>query len=602
MTPKPMMMMMRYSRLLAPTLRDTPAEAEVVSHQLLMRAGYIRRVASGIYSYLPLWQESGRWQRYGQELMRLTDRHGREACLAATAEEVITSLAHNEIRSYKQLPVNLYQIGNKYRDEIRPRFGLLRGREFIMKDAYSFHASQACLDAEYTRMEQAYTAIFERCGLKTKMVRSDSGAIGGAVSHEFMMLTGNQSDAQQSGENDVVYCDITGYAANSEKAESVVTPASSSLTQPEAWVQHPAHSVLPTPNTTTIEALAEHLHCLPTAILKTLLYRVTLDDTTTVTATNTATATVRTVAVVIRGDYEVEETKLYNTLIQRLGHLSEVRMASEEELITLFSSKKGFIGFPEVLTTAAPTLPATLEAVILDESIRGLRFATVANLQVDVHMVNVSVEVADDSPLWADVRKVNAGDLCVVADAAGVQHPLAITRGIEVGNIFQLGTKYSEAMKATFMNEQGREEPFLMGCYGIGVSRIVASAVERYHDANGILWPTAIAPYQVVVVSANAKDETQRNLAEGLYQQLQTQLGDEVLLDDRDERAGLKFKDADLLGIPLRITVGKRAGEGLVEVKLRAASEAELVAVEAVGDTVNRLLASWDALQWTPSV
>lgn len=614
---------MKLSRLLAPTLRDVPAEAEVISHQLLMRAGYIRRVAGGIYSYLPLmfrvlnkvntivreemnkagaqelqlpilqpaelWQQSGRWQRYGQELMRLKDRHGREACLAATAEEVITDLANSEVRSYKQLPLNLYQIGNKYRDEIRPRFGLLRGREFIMKDAYSFHATQACLEAEYERMETAYTAIFKRCGLETKMVRSDSGAIGGAVSHEFMVLTGNHSDAQQSGENDVVYCNITGYAANSEKAESCVTPETTALTPPDSLASHAVGAVVETPNTSTIDSLCQHLQCEATHILKTLLYRVTLAEDATASQ-------LKTVAVVIRGDYDAEETKLFNAITQRLGLPVEVRMATDEELASLFNTQKGFVGFPDALTTASPSLPTGVDVLLLDASIQGLHGGVVANLTPHVHQVNITVAVSPESPNWCDVRKVNAGDLCILADANGVHHPLSITRGIEVGNIFQLGTKYSEAMQATFMNENGREEPFIMGCYGIGVSRVVASAVEQYNDANGIVWPVALAPYQVVIVPANVKDATQQALAERLYHELQTRLGDEVLLDDRDERAGLKFKDADLLGIPYRVTVGKLASEGRVELKARA-GEAEAIVLEAdaVVDTLATLIR--DALQ-----
>ena len=431
---------MRFSRLFATTLRDAPAEAEVVSHQLLLRAGYIRRVASGVYNYLPLmkrvltnietiireemdaagaqelllpiyqpaelWQDSGRWEHYGKELFRLQDRHGRDAALGPTHEEVITALARTELRSHKQLPVNLYQIQNKYRDEIRPRFGLLRGREFLMKDAYSFHSSQADLDREYDVMAAVYTRLFKRCGLDTKMVRSDSGAIGGSVSHEFMVLTGQASDGQQSGENDVIVCSHCDYSANREWSEQDLN--------------------------------------LPTS-----------DD-------------------------------------------------SAEALAT-------------VLSNPCPNCGAELSS----------------------------------------------------------------TRGIEVGNIFQLGTKYSQAMGATYLGEDQKEHPLLMGCYGIGVSRLAAAAVEQHHDDWGICWPESLAPYRVVITIANLKDETQRQLGEQLYAQFQ-EAKVSVILDDRPERAGVKFKDADLMGFPIRVTVGKKASEGLVELKRRNEKHATDVNAQAL--------------------
>jgi prolyl-tRNA synthetase len=614
---------MKLSTLFASTLRETPAEAEVVSHQLLLRAGYIRRITSGVYSYLPLlwrtlqkistivreemnaanaqellmpilqpkelWEASGRWSVYGDELIRLKDRHQRDFCLAPTGEEVITQLAQLEVKSYRQLPINLYQISNKYRDERRPRFGLLRGREFIMKDAYSFHTSQACLDAEYEVMANAYTRIFERCGVKTKMVRSDAGAIGGAVSHEFMMLTGNQPDTQQSGENDVFYCEQTGYAANGEKAVSIPQPQT--VDGVETFNQYAGTTTVETPYTDTIEKLCKKLKCDASLICKTLLY--VKNDTDFV-------------AVLMRGDYDVEETKLNNVL-----NALTLRMATEEELTRLYGTKKGFVGYYTALCAgdtinldAIAGQDGTPVALVVDETAVTMKNFVVADMQAHQHWVNANW--AEDccntaGMTVADIRTVKAGDLCTEADENGTHHPLHLTRGIEVGNIFQLGTKYSSSMQATFTAEDGTEQPFVMGCYGIGVSRVAAAAVERYHDANGILWPVAIAPYQVIVVPANVKDETQWALAQELYAQLKAKLGDEVLLDDRDERAGVKFKDADLMGIPLRITVGKLAGEGKVEAKLRANKEPQILLAADAVDTVQALLASWDALAWEPA-
>lgn len=614
---------MKLSTLFASTLRETPAEAEVISHQLLLRAGYIRRITSGVYSYLPLlwrtlqkistivreemnaanaqellmpilqpkelWEASGRWSVYGDELIRLKDRHQRDFCLAPTGEEVITQLAQLEVKSYRQLPINLYQISNKYRDERRPRFGLLRGREFIMKDAYSFHTSQACLDKEYEVMAQAYTRIFERCGVKTKMVRSDAGAIGGAVSHEFMMLTGNQPDTQQSGENDVFYCEHTGYAANGEKATSIPQPQTVDGT--ETFSQYAGATNVETPYTDTIEKLCKKLKCDANLICKTLLY--VKNET-------------EFVAVLIRGDYDVEETKLNNVL-----NALTLRMATEEELARLYSTQKGFVGYYTALCAgdtinldAIAGQDGTPVALVVDETAVTMKNFVIADMQAHQHWVNANwaKDCCNTAGITvADIRTVKADDLCTEADENGTHHPLHLTRGIEVGNIFQLGTKYSSSMQATFTAEDGTEQPFVMGCYGIGVSRIAAAAVERYHDANGILWPVAIAPYQVIVVPANVKDETQWALAQELYAQLKAKLGDEVLLDDRDERAGVKFKDADLMGIPLRITVGKLAGEGKVEAKLRANKEPQILLATDVVNTVTDLLASWDALAWEPA-
>ncbi len=558
---------MRMSKLLAPTLRETPAEAEVVSHQLLIRAGYIRKVASGIYNYLPLmwrvirkvedivrdeldkagaqellmpilqpadlWIESGRWDVYGDELVRLKDRHERDCVLAPTHEEVITTIAKNEIKSYRELPINLYQIQNKYRDERRPRFGLLRGREFIMKDAYSFHRDEDDCDKEYNVMAKAYTEIFKRCGLETAMVRSDSGAIGGSVSHEFMMLTGHQEDAQQSGENDVYFCEGCGYSANGNRAESIIPDS----TQQSVYDKT---EVMDTPGATSIDLLHKKFKMHPELILKSLIYMVDKE---------------RPVMALIRGDLDVEEIKLMNAM----GG-NEIWMTTPEELKELSGSSKGFIGpvgLPESMT------------ILADESVRPMKNFCVAVNEIDKHMVNANWDTDIPTPTtFADIRTARVGDACPECEK-----PLKMTRGIEVGNIFKLGTKYSEAMGATYSEEDGTDRHFTMGCYGIGISRTAASAVEQFHDKWGIIWPMAIAPYQVSVVPVNVTDEAQMSIAERLYEQLKA-TGVEVVLDDRDERAGVKFKDSDLIGFPIRITAGKKAGDGILEVKMRDADKA----------------------------
>jgi prolyl-tRNA synthetase len=583
---------MRVSQLLAVTLRDIPAEAEVVSHQLLMRAGFIRRLTSGVYSYLPLmqrvlhkieaivrqemdragaqelrmpilqpgelWEESGRLAVYGKELMRLKDRHDRICVLGPTHEEVITSIARSELRSYRQLPMNLYQIQNKYRDEIRPRFGLLRGREFIMKDAYSFHRTVEDLNREYDVMAQTYTRIFDRCGLETVMVRSDSGAIGGSISHEFIVLTNPLPGEQESGENDVFHCTTCGYAANSNRAESILPPANTV----GDWAEL---TELPTPNATSIADLHERFSIRPETILKSLIYIA--DEK-------------QPVMVLLRGDLEIESVKLQNALTTIGVSANELRMATGEELARLTEgSSKGFIGPVNLPNAEAFTILADTSVLAME------RFAVAYN-KVDMHLVgaNWSVDVPKPTHV-ADIRLPNAGDGCPDCHAKGVDSKLLKNRGIEVGNIFNLGTKYSAAMGATYTEESGDETRFIMGCYGIGVSRTAASAVEHCHDANGICWPVPIAPYHVIVVPVNVQDTLQRELAEQVYQQLQ-QAGLEVVLDDRDERAGVKFKDADLIGYPYRMTVGKKAPEGLLEVKVRTASEAEVLPTQAAVDYV----------------
>lgn len=566
---------MKMSKLFFNTLRETPADAEVVSHQLLVRAGYIRKLTSGIYNYLPLmlrvikkisniireemdaqgaqellmpilqpeelWQETGRWDVYGKELMRLTDRHGRMGALGPTHEEIITALARDEIKSYRQLPINLYQIQDKFRDEIRPRFGLLRGREFLMKDAYSFDADEAGLEENYQKMIIAYTNIFNRCGLETRMVRSDSGAIGGSVSHEFMVLT-----RTQSGENDVLFCDKCEYAANSNRAESRMLPADTDGKFTEA-------KEVETPGIKSIEALANFFNISESAICKSLVY---IADT-------------KPVMALIRGDQAVEEIKLQNAI-----GANEIRIASDAEVKEHLGADPGFMG---------PT--GVNIQIIGDASIRELKNFIIGVNKSDIHLTGANWGKEVNLPeKITDIRLAQPDEGCPECDGK-----LEITKGIEVGNIFKLGTKYSEKMKATFTDENGQEKPFIMGCYGIGVSRTAAAAIERYHDKDGIQWPTAIAPYQVIVVPANANDTEQMTVAEGLYKELIAE-NVEVILDDRDERPGVKFKDADLIGFPVRITAGKALAEGMVEIKTRSNNEVIKVPVEEAVVKVKELI------------
>lgn len=555
---------MKMSKLFVQTLREFPSDAEVISHKMLARAGYIRKLASGVYNYLPLmwrvlrkvenivreemdsagaqellmpfvqpqelWEESGRWEVYGRELMRLKDRHDRGMCLGPTHEEVITAIARDGIKSYKQMPVNLYQIQSKFRDEIRPRFGLLRGREFIMKDAYSFDVNEAGLDKEYKNMAQAYTKIFNRCGLETKMVQSDTGAIGGSMSHEFMVIT-----TTDSGENDVFYCEKCDYAANSDHAVSKLPEA-----KVDGGFKNP--EIVNTPHTKTIFQLVEFLRVPPSVILKTLVY----------------IADKKPVLVFIRADKTVEETKLKNAL-----KVTELRIATSGEIQELMSEKgfdaeAGFIG------------PVGIQGVwtIADESVKDLKNFVVGCNQTDKHLVgaNFGAEIPERKEFF-DIRLAEKGEICPVCGAS-----LGVERGIEVGNIFKLGTKYSKPMKAVFTDVDGKEKPYVMGCYGIGISRTAAAAVERYHDENGIVWPVAIAPYHVIIVPVNIKDELQMKAANKLYTKLLAK-GIEAVIDDRDERPGVKFKDADLIGFPYRITVGKTIQEGLVEFKTRKTNE-----------------------------
>ena len=558
---------MKMSKLFVQTLREFPSDAEVISHKLLARAGYIRKLTSGVYNYLPLmwrvlkkienivreemdkagaqellmpfvqpkelWEESGRWEVYGRELMRLKDRHDREMCLGPTHEEIITSIARDGLKSYKQLPVNLYQIQSKFRDEIRPRFGLLRGREFIMKDAYSFDLDEKGLDKEYENMAQAYKNIFKRCGLDTKMVQSDSGAIGGSVSHEFMVIT--DTDA---GENDVFYCNDCDYSANSNHAVSNL---------PEVIVDgreyFPQAKIIDTPNTHSIEELSAFLNIPDTLILKSLVYIVDK----------------KPVIALIRADRQVEETKLMNAL----GGI-EIRIASNAEIAELmeqhgFNAVPGFIGVKGM--TDIP--------VIADETVKNMKNFVVGINETDKHLAGANLSDLGIELKYTDIRLAERGDFCPQCGK-----PLQVTKGIEVGNIFKLGTKYSKPMNAVYTDVNGKTHPYVMGCYGIGISRTAAAAVEAHYDEYGIKWPISVAPYHVIIVPVNINDTLQMEVANKMYNDLQ-KAGIEVVIDDRDERAGVKFKDADLIGFPFRVTVGKTIQDGLVEYKIRETGEVE---------------------------
>ncbi len=564
---------MKMSKLFVQTLREFPSDAEVISHKMLARAGYIKKLTSGVYTFLPLmwkvlkkvenitrdemdkagaqellmpfvqpkelWIESGRWEAYGKELMRLRDRHNREMCLGPTHEEIITSVARDIIKSYKQLPTNLYQIQSKFRDEVRPRFGLLRGREFIMKDAYSFGTSQEELDKEYENMAQAYRNIFKRCGLDTKMVQSDSGAIGGSVSHEFMVIT--DTDA---GENDVFYCDDCDYSANSNHAVSNLPPAV--VDGKEYFAKN---EVIDTPNAHSIVELSELLKIPSTLILKSLVYIIDK----------------KPVIALIRADKTVEETKLMNAV----GGM-DIRIASSAEIEELmqqhgFNAIPGFIG-PKGFNDVT---------IIADNTVKEMKNFVVGINQTDVHQVGTNLEdLGIDEIKYADLRLVEAGEFCPECGK-----PLKVTRGIEVGNIFQLGTKYSKPMNAVYLDSDGKTKPYIMGCYGIGITRTAAAAVEAHHDEHGIKWPLAIAPYHVTVVPVSIKDELQMQTAQRIYDEL-LQNGVEAVIDDREERPGVKFKDADLIGFPYRITVGKTINEGNVEFVTRQTGEKEVVKPE----------------------
>jgi prolyl-tRNA synthetase len=604
---------MRVSRLMLVTLRDDPAEAEIPSHKLLLRAGYIRRVGPGIYAYLPLlwrvlqkisaivreemngtgaletllpqlqpaelWQRSGRWAGYtaGEGIMfHLQDRQGRELGLGPTHEEVITSLAADLLRSYRQLPVNLYQIQTKFRDEIRPRFGLMRGREFIMKDAYSFHADEACLRRTYAEMDQAYRRIFSRCGLRAVAVEADSGAIGGSASQEFMVTA-------DAGEDLILASGDGRYAANQERAVSLAPPA-----VPLALAAAGAGVPLATPGQTSIEQLVQAHGFEASQIVKVLLLLARLED-----------GWLQPVLVSLRGDQHLNDVKLANAITARLaqehGALLELTPLAAEA-----AERQGLAPLPfgslgphledAVLAGARQWAPRFLR--LADATATALPAFVCGANSADLHLVGAAWGALCPSPESLDLRAAQPGDRCV----HDPEQILDASRGIEVGHIFQLGRTYSAALEATFTNEAGVDEPLWMGCYGIGVSRLAQAAVEQHHDAHGICWPTAIAPYEVVVTVANAADATQAALGEELYAALQ-RVGLDVLLDDRSERAGVKFKDADLLGIPWRLVVGRGAADGVVElVQRRTGEKQDLPTSEAVAELAVRVSAERQGL------
>jgi prolyl-tRNA synthetase len=566
---------MLMSQLLAPTLREVPADAEIVSHQLLARAGYIRRLSPGVYNLLPLmfrvvkkverivreemdaagaqeltmpvmipaelWMETGRWQKYGKELVRFKNRHDRDEVLGPTHEEVVTDIVRGTVKSYRQLPINLYQIQTKVRDEIRPRFGLLRGREFIMKDAYSFHQDTDDLEREYKNMSDAYTRIFKRCGLDSRPVESDVGAIGGSAAHEFMVIV--ETDA---GENQVLYCNTCDYAANVERAESRLT----------AWpsTEMLEREKVATPATRTIEQLSAQLSVKPQQIAKTLIFM----------------ADGQPVAAVIRGDLSVNDVKLGNAL-----NAIDLRLATEEEVRGIAGVAPGFVGPCDLKVTR----------ILVDRSLEGQTNMVMACNEPDVHWINANFGRDYLVSEWADFRLATADECCPRCEAG----KLAANRGIEVGNIFKLGTKYSEAMKATYTEADGSEKPFIMGCYGIGITRTAQAAVEANHDANGIIWPMPIAPYHLTIVPVNVNDEAQFGAAQRLYKEARA-AGIDVLLDDREERAGVKFKDAELYGIPLRITAGKTVAEGSIELQVRATGEKSLLPIDGAIAEIKRMI------------
>ncbi|MGB2980643.1 MAG: proline--tRNA ligase [Candidatus Zixiibacteriota bacterium] len=571
---------MRWSQTYIPTLRDDPAEAEIVSHRLLVRAGYIRKLAAGVYNYLPLmqrvllkvtgivreemnasgaqeilmpvlhpselWQQSGRWETVGRELMRARDRHDRDLILGGTHEEVVTSLIRGEVKSYRQLPLNLYQIQNKFRDEIRPRFGLMRGREFIMKDAYSFDKDQESFKIAYQKMLDAYFRIFERCGLETKMVESDTGAMGGKAAHEFMVIVDTEG-----GENIIFYCDKCDYAANMDKASSLEDNP-----QVEQDSEKPLEKVA-TPNAKTVEEVTGFLNVPARKLAKTLLYK----------------ANDKVVAAMIRGDRQINEIKLKSFL----GCIN-LEMADAQTVEKITGATVGFAG------------PLNLKGVtiIADEEIQRLRnFVTGAN-QNDYHLKNVNIGRDFKIDQVSQIRCAQEGEICPRCKKG----KLSTSRGIEVGNTFMLGTKYSQALGANFLDVDGKERPFIMGSYGIGVTRTAQAAVEKFHDEKGIIWPASIAPYSVEILPLNVADEMQTRVAFEIYEKMKEE-GIEALIDDRDERAGVKFNDADLIGVPLRINVGARSlKENKVEIGIRKTREVISVGQDQAVEKCKELLSS----------
>ncbi|EFV79370.1 prolyl-tRNA synthetase [Bacillus sp. 2_A_57_CT2] len=566
---------MKQSMTLIPTLKEVPADAETRSHQLLLRAGFIRQNASGIYSYMPLakkvlqkveaiireemdnagavellmpalqqaelWQESGRWYTYGPELMRMKDRHEREFALGATHEEVITSLVRDAVKSYKKLPLALYQIQTKFRDEKRPRFGLLRGREFIMKDAYSFHSNQESLDEMYDKLFTAYSNVFRRCGLNFRAVIADSGAMGGKDTHEFMVLS-------EVGEDTIAYSDTSEYAANIEMAP-VLAQYSKSNEEPQELEK------AATENKKTIEEVSTFLNVAKEQCIKTLLFK----------------ADEKYVLVLVRGDHEVNDIKLKNLL-----EAAAVGLADAEETKQILGCAVGSLG---------PIGVKDIE-IIADHAVEAIVNGVCGANEEGIHYVNANPDRDFYVTRYADLRFIQEGD-----PSPDGQGTIQFAKGIEVGHIFKLGTRYSEAMEATFLDENGRTQPMIMGCYGIGVSRTMAAVAEQFSDENGFIWPRSLAPFDLHLIPINMKDETQSAVAEELYTMLKRDRYD-VLMDDRQERPGVKFADSDLIGLPIRITVGKKASEGIVEVKVRKTGEMQEIHKDQLADKIAEMMSA----------
>jgi prolyl-tRNA synthetase len=554
---------MRFSKLYAPTLKEVPSDSDIKSIELLTRGGFIRKAASGVYTYLPLgwkvirkiedivrqemeriesqeilmpivqpaelWQQSGRWEDYGPEMMKLEDRHNRSFTLGPTHEEMITYLIKNELRSYKQLPLSLYQMNNKYRDEIRPRFGLIRSREFIMKDAYTFHDTEKSLDEAYDDFYKAYERILEKIGVKYVAVEADNGAIGGSDSHEFQMLA-------DTGESSILFCDECNYAATDEKAESGEIYEFNDEKDKELELKD-------TPNVKTIEDVANFLEKDIKSIIKSILFK----------------GRDGWVLALIRGDYEINISKLRGYLKDQTLHMGEPQEIKKE-----FDVETGFIG------------PIGIKniKIIADNSIKTIKNAVVGGMEKDKHYINAVFERDFKVEAYVDIRIVKKGEKCPKCDKY-----LKEKRGIEVGQIFKIGQKYSKSMEAFYTDESGKQKPFFMGCYGWGISRTMSAVVEQLHDKNGILWPKNIAPFEVAVVIVSMKDKEQINMAEKIYTKLKNN-GVEVIIDDRNVSTGFKFKDIDLMGIPLKIVVGKSLKDGKIEIKLRNEEKGELYSID----------------------
>ena len=566
---------MRYSEMFLPTGREVPSDAEVISHQLMIRAGMIRKLTSGIYSYLPLgyrvirkleqiireemdkagaqevhlsmvqpaelWEESGRWTHYGKELLRFRDRHDHQYCLGPTHEEVITSLVRNEIKTYRQLPRNLYQIQTKFRDEVRPRFGVMRCREFGMKDAYSFDVDEEGAEKSYEKMFAAYNNIFRRCGLQFRSVEADSGSIGGKYSHEFMVMA-------ESGEDAIVFCEKCSYAANLEKAE-VACPEKKLIFEEDFL---PLENVN-TPDVRTIEEVSAFLKVNPQDIVKTLIFN----------------ADGKPYAVLIGGDQEVNEIKVKNYL-----GASELELASDEMIMQATGAPRGFAGPVNI------KIPILIDYSVIDM----INFVTGANKE-NYHIKNVNIGRDFKVDAFADFRVITDKDKCPRCGGS-----IKFARGIEVGHVFKLGTKYSKAMKAVYLDKDGQEKIMIMGCYGIGIGRTVAAGIEQNYDENGIVWPMPLAPYHVIITPVNVNEKNIMDVAENLYNSIKA-LGIDVIFDDRDERAGVKFKDAELIGIPLRITIGqKNLSQGNVELKIRKTGENKLYSLQEIVQKIKQII------------